>query len=127
MPNVRIITDTISQLPSGLAKEYSIEVIPAATVVCDGKVLTDGVDLTLSAAFALLEQNPRQWVTAAITPSYFVTAFDELSELTNDILCITASSKLTTVYNSAILATAATSKKRPGLQLRVFDSMNASG
>lgn len=127
MGNVRVVTDTIAQVPAEVAKEYMVEVVPAATAVCDGKVLTDGVDLTLQVAYDCLARNPRGWLTSAISPRYFASVFDKLAESTSDVVCVTVSSKLSAVYNVATIAAEQAMNDRHGLRVWVVDSLSAAG
>lgn len=127
MARVRVVTDSIAQLPAELAREYLVEVVPAATVVCDGKVLTDGIDLTIQLAYDCLSRNPGGWATSAISPSYFLDVFEKLSVSTSSLVCVTVSSKLTAVHNVACIAAEQAMARNAGLAIRVVDSMNAAG
>jgi DegV family protein with EDD domain len=127
MQKVGIVTDTVAQLTGDLAQRYSVKVVPASTIYCDGSVYVDGVNISPAEAYNLLAQNPSQFNTSAITPDYFSRAFEEMSNRTAEILCITVSSKISAVYNSAVMASEQTVEKAPGLKIRVFDSMSAAG
>ncbi len=126
MSNVRIITDTIAQLPPDVAGRYGIEVVPAATATCGGKVLTDGVDLTIPEVYRALDRGAR-FTTAAISPAHFSRVLERLSETTSEIVCITVSEKLSSVFRSASAAAEGIIRSRPWLDLKVFDSRNATG
>lgn len=127
MQRVRIVTDTVAQLTEEVIQRHWIKVVPAATIFCDGRTFVDGVDISAAEAYRLLAQNPSQFTTAAIPPGYFSKAFEELSGTVKEILCITVSSKLSAVYNTAVMAGEQTKEKAPGLKIQVFDSMSASG
>ena len=127
MQKVRIVTDTVAQLTEESAQIHRIKVVPAATIFCDGRIYIDGVDIRPTEAYQLLAQNPSQFRTAAIPPDYFNKAFEEMSNTVQEILCITVSSKLSGVFNSAVMASEQIRERAPKLQIRVFDSMNAAG
>lgn len=127
MANVRVVTDTVAQLPADIARSFSIEIVPVATVAYRGKVYTDGVDLTLPLVDRILEEEPGRFRTSAIPPSYFLNVFDRLARATDQILVVTLSSRLSAVHNSASLAVQEFSRTRPGVKVRVVDSLNASG
>ena len=127
MQRVRIVTDTVAQLTEELIQRHWIKVVPAGTIHCDGRDFVDGVDITPAEAYRLLADDPSQFATAATSPRYFSEAFDELSSTVNEIFCITVSSKLSAVYNTAVLVSEQISEKTPELKIRVFDSMNAAG
>ncbi|MEW6034554.1 MAG: DegV family protein [Chloroflexota bacterium] len=127
MQRVRIVTDSVAQLTQEMASRHGVKVVPAATILCDGKTYVDGVDISPAEAYRLLEQDPTQFTTSAIPPAYFYKAFEEVGRGAREILCITVSSKLSGVYNSALLAGEQVRERVPGLQPRVFDSMSAAG
>jgi DegV family protein with EDD domain len=127
MQRVRIVTDTVAQLTEEMIQSHWIKVVPAATIFCDGSTFIDGVDISTAEAYQLLAQNPGEFTTAAIPPDHFMKAFEELSEAVKEILCITVSSKLSAVYNTAVLAREQLREKAPELKIQVFDSMSAAG
>ena len=52
MKNVGIVTDTTACVPPELAASLRIEVVPD-TLIIDGKVYRDGIDITPSEFYAL--------------------------------------------------------------------------
>lgn len=110
-----------------MAKALLIEVVPVATVVSHGRTYTDGVDLTPSLVEKIMEEEPGRFRTSAIPPSYFVNTFERLSRESSDILVVTLSSRLSAVYNSAVMASEQLAKEKPGIRIRVLDSLSASG
>ena len=127
MQRVRIVTDTVAQLTKEIMQRHWIEVVPAATIFCDGRTFTDGVDINAAEAYELLAQNPSHFSTAAIPSHYFSEAFEKLSNTTKEILCITLSSKLSAVYNTAVIAAEQMREIAPELRIQVFDSLNVGG
>lgn len=124
---VRIVTDTVAQLIEEVTQRYSVTVVPAATIHCDGRIFTDGVDITPSEAYQLLAQNPKMFTTAAIPQHYYGEAFESLSSDVNQIFCTTVSSKLSAGYDAALRAAKELTKDKPNLRIEVFDSLNAAG
>ena len=127
MQQVCIVTDTVAQLTEGVAQKYSVRIVPAATIHCDGRVFTDGVDITPSEAYRLLAQNPAVFTTAAIPQHYYGEVFQDLSGSVNQIFCTTVSSKLSAGYEAALRAAKELMEINPGLKIEVFDSLNAAG
>jgi len=124
---VYVVTDTVAQLPADVVQQLGIEVVPAAVIHCDGRDFIDGVDITPADAYRLLAQNPSEFRTASIPQQYFSDAFIKLSAITQQILCITLSSKLSSVYQVALQASQETTDRIPDLTIRVVDSLSASG
>lgn len=127
MQTVGIVTDTVAQLTEDVAQRYSVKVVPASIIYCDGRTYVDGVDISPAEAYNLLAQNPSQFNTSAITPDHFSKAYEEISKTVKEIICITISSKMSAVYNSAVMASEQILEKAPELKIRVFDSMTAAG
>ena len=127
MQKVAIVTDTVAQLTEDMARRYSVQVVPASIIYCDGRTYTDGVDISSVEAYTLLAQNPSQFNTSAITPDYFYKTFTDVSKRFKEIICITVSSKMSAVYNSAVMASKQILEKEPELKVRAFDSMSAAG
>jgi len=98
---VKIVTDSVADLPSDMVKELGITVVPL-NVSFDTEVYRDCVDLTAEEFYARLEHSKTVPVTSVPSPGDFVEAYDRLAEDTNDILVITLTSKLSATYEVAL-------------------------
>lgn len=126
MDKVAIITDSIACLPGELIEKYSIKIV-GPTIYFDGRVYRDWLDISPSEAYQMLEKAPNLFATAPPPPTSYVQAYRELSTRAESILCITISSKMSTIYNVAMLAKEQVKEELPHTHIEVFDSRIATG
>jgi len=98
---VKIVTDTVADLPSGVIKELGITVIPIL-VRFGEQVYRDGIDLTSDQFYEKLKESKALPVTSVPSPGTFAEAYDRLAEETDEILAIIVSSKLSGTYEVAL-------------------------
>ena len=98
---VRIITDSVADLPSEVAKELGITVIPL-NVRFGTEVYRDGIDLTAEQFYNRLVHDKTFPVTSVASPGTFAEAYDKLAEETDEILVIALTSKLSATYEVAL-------------------------
>jgi DegV family protein with EDD domain len=99
--SVKIVTDTVADLPLQVVKELGITVIPLL-VRFGEQVYRDGVDLTADEFYAKLATSKVLPVTSVPSPTTFAQAYDKLAEGTDEILAIILSSKLSATYEVAL-------------------------
>jgi DegV family protein with EDD domain len=118
---VKIITDSLGDVPAGAAEELGITVIPI-NVIFGNINYRDGVDLTTEQFYDKLATS--KLVPTTIVPSLgrYADAYDEVAEETGDILVITNSHKLSASYETAVLAKERMKKK---CRVEVVDSLSA--
>ncbi len=97
---VRIVTDSVADLPSKVVKELGITVIPIL-VRFGEKLYRDGVDLTSKQFYQRLVDSKTVPVTSVPSPGTFAGTYDRLAEETDEILVIILSSKLSGTYDVA--------------------------
>lgn len=100
---VKIITDTMCDVPCALAEQYGIRVMPL-TVHFGGQSYKDGIEITKDEFYSKLETSSELPTTSQVPPIEFLETFKEELQNGNDILCINGSSQLSGTYNSAVLA-----------------------
>jgi len=122
---VAIITDSIACLNMEMVERYGIEVIPQNIHFGD-KILKDWVDITPSEAYKLFLKNPEGFFTSTASPVDYLEAFRKTSNQAKSILCVTISSKLSTVYNVALLAKEQAKVELPQISIEVLDSGTVS-
>ena len=98
---VKIVTDSVSDLPPQVAQELGIAVVPL-NVRFGTEVYRDGVDLTAEQFYERLAHSKTLPVTSTPSPGTFAEAYNKLAEETDEILVITLSSKLSATYEVAL-------------------------
>jgi DegV family protein with EDD domain len=121
-----IIADTLACLPRETVEHYGIEII-APNIYFDGRVYRDWFDLSSSEAYRMLEKAPHLFSTSSPPPTDFVEVFHKLSTRAENILCITISSKLSTLYNVARIAKEQVKAELPHTNIEVLDSQTVTG
>jgi len=98
---VKIVTDSVADIPPQVVKELGITVIPL-NVRFGTEVYRDGIDLTAEQFYHKLMNSKTLPVTSVPSPGTFAEAYDKLAEETDEILVISVSSKLTGTYEVAL-------------------------
>lgn len=100
---VKIITDSLGDVPSAVAKELGITIIPVY-VIFGTESFRDGIDLTTEQFYDKLAHSKTLPTTSVPPLGTFVDAFDKLAEETDEILAITISHKLSATHETALHA-----------------------
>jgi DegV family protein with EDD domain len=119
---VRIVTDSIADLPSRIVEELGIKVVPLI-IGFEGKEYRDGVDLAAVELYERLKTSLAVPRTSVPPPSAFLQAFEELAGETSEILVITLASRLSGTYEAARQSSAAF---RDRVRIEVLDSQTAT-
>jgi DegV family protein with EDD domain len=115
---VRIVTDSLGDIPSGVAEELGITVVPL-NVHFGTQTFRDGIDLTAERFYEKLASSKILPTTTVPPSSVFVSTYDKLAEETDEIVVITFSHKLGASYATAVEAKGLMKRK---CQLEVVDS-----
>lgn len=100
---VKIVTDSLGSIPSGVVRELGITVVPL-NVHFGAQTFRDGIDLTSEQFYDKLVKSKILPTTTVPPPSVFVTIYDRLAEETDEIVVITFSHKLGASYVTALEA-----------------------
>jgi DegV family protein with EDD domain len=100
---IRIVTDTLSDIPDDVANELGITLIPL-TVSFGHESFLDRIEITSEQFYKRLIQDGNLPTTTQPSPIVFANAYKKLAEETDEILVITLSSKLSGTYQSALNA-----------------------
>ncbi len=105
MRRVAVVTDSSANLPAELVERYAITVIPLLLHL-GGSTFRDGVDLSADAVYAYMRAhaNGALPTTASPSPDAFLQAYASASRLAPQIVSIHVSSRLSSTYQSALLA-----------------------
>lgn len=103
MNKIKIICDSLSDIPKELIDKYDIEVVPL-TVILDDKEYKDGVDISNDEFYKILREQNAYPKTSQATYPQFKEVFEKYVNEGRKILYIAGSSVATGTYQSAVLA-----------------------
>lgn len=103
MNNIKLICDSLSDIPKELIDKYNIHVVPL-TVIFDGKEYIDGIDLSKQEFYKMLRNSEDMPKTSQCTYIQFRDAFKKYLNKGNDILYIGGSSVASGTFQSAMMA-----------------------
>ncbi len=121
MQKVVIVTDSIACLTRELVAQYGIVIVPISIYFRD-KVYRDWVDITPTEAYEMVLQDPESFKTSPASPGRYLEAYHQASNQTQNILCVTLSSKLSTGYDMACVAKEQAKIELPQVSIEVVDS-----
>ncbi|KAB3529186.1 DegV family protein [Alkaliphilus serpentinus] len=121
MSRVKIITDSMTDLPNEIINRYEIKVLPL-TISFGEEEYRDGVDLSSQDFYSKLSKAKELPRTSQIPPQVFYDTFKGLLEEGHEILCINGSSRASGTHQSALLAKTDLSSDK----IQVFDTMGLS-
>jgi len=115
---VKIITDSLGDIPSELVKELGITIIPL-TVHFGEDVYRDGVDLDTEKFYEKMAKSKALPTTQIANLGVFVQTYDKLAEETDEILVITNSQKISASHEAMVEAAG---KMKRRCRIEVIDS-----
>jgi DegV family protein with EDD domain len=116
---IKIVTDSSSDIPSDIARELDITVVPL--YVTFGTVTyRDGVDIAPDEFFKRLENDPVHPTTSAASPGDFMDTYNKLSKDTDEILSVHLSRKVSATWDAAMRGRDAMENKK--CRVEVVDS-----
>jgi DegV family protein with EDD domain len=118
---VKVITDSVSDIPEDVARDLDITVIPLV-VNFGNESFQDRVELTSEQFYDRLENGPLIPKTSAPSPGVFGAAFDKAGETADELLGIFLSRKLSATYD---VATAAVDLMKKKCNVEIMDSTSA--
>ncbi len=119
---VKVVTDSCSDLPEGVASELGILIVPLNVYFGD-ETFRDGVDITAEEFYQRLTTGPIMPKTTAPAPGTFAEIYSSLASSADEILSLHISKKLSGTYDSALLAKQQVGKK---IRIEVVDSLTVS-
>lgn len=100
---IRIITDSVADIPLAMAQKYDIIVLPL-TVNFETVSYRDGIDLTQIEFFTHLKQAQKLPTTSQVPPGVFHEVFEKLINSGDQIIGVFMSGKLSGTFQSAQIA-----------------------
>ena len=100
---VKIVTDSVSDLPRDYIEKYDIKVMDL-NIIFGEEIYKDRAEISPNEVFERIKNNDEFPKTSQVTPFEFIETFDELTKDSNEVLAILMSSKMSGTYNSAVIA-----------------------
>lgn len=119
---VKIFTDSISDVPEQWAAKYDIGIVPLYVVFGD-TAFKDKVEITTNQIYERVDAHGEIPRTSAPSPADCLTAFQPYVDQGDTIVFISMSSKLSSTYQNALIA----ADDFPKGSVYVVDSLNVSG
>ena len=119
---IRVVTDSVSDLPPALAQANDITVIPCYVVI-GNETYKDGVEITADRFYSRLPDLPRLPSTSQPTIADFQETYQRLLNQGHQIVSVHVSAKLSGTLNSATQAKAALGDPS---EIEIIDSLAAS-
>jgi DegV family protein with EDD domain len=119
---VKIVTDSGSDIPSEVASELGITVVPLY-VYFGNTALKDGIDIKPDELYRRLAEDPIYPTTTQPAPADFARTYSDLSKEADGIVSIHISNKMSGTYNAALQGA---EMARPMCEVHVADSLSVS-
>ena len=103
MSNIKIICETMNDLPNDIMDNYDVEVLPV-TIVFEGKEYRAGVDIDTNEFYKLLRSSESMPSTSQITYITYKEVFEKYINEGKTVLYMAGSSAASGIYQSAMLA-----------------------
>lgn len=103
MSNIAVVTDSTSDIPRTLAEQLGITVI-SLSVVHEGVVYRDGIDITPEQFYSMLEKAKELPTSSQPSPKQFIDVYKPLIESGKEILSFHISKGLSSTVDAARLA-----------------------
>ncbi len=104
MDKISIITDSTSDLPKNVYKDYDLIVIPLSVVFEDRIYIDDGIDIKPDDFYKKIQDSQEMPKASQITPGDFMKVYKELINQGKKVISIHISHKLSGTINSAEIA-----------------------
>ena len=119
---IKVVTDSVSDLPPALAQANDISVIPCYVVI-GSETYKDGVEITADRFYSRLPDLPRLPSTSQPTIADFQETYQRLLDQGHQIVSVHVSAKLSGTLNSAAQAKSALGDPS---EIEIIDSQSAS-
>lgn len=100
---IKIITDSMSDLPKEIVDNYDIHIVPCSVNI-DGVEYLDGIDISNKEFYKLMKSSNKIPKSSQATYARFKEAFDKYTKEYDEIIYIGSSSKASGTYQSALMA-----------------------
>ncbi|MGM0602747.1 MAG: DegV family protein [Bacillota bacterium] len=121
MGEIKIITDSTSDLPESIIEKYNIDVVPLRIII-NKEEYYDGIDINADKLFYLVDKYDEIPKTAAPSPIIYKKIFEKYINQNKKVLYIGLSAEISSCINNAQLA----AQKFPNTEIEIIDSKNLS-
>lgn len=118
--NIKIVTDSASDLPKAVIDASNVEVLPLI-VYLDGKEYLDNVTIEPDAIYNAMKKGSVV-KTAQIPLAYFIEKFENYAQSEDYYIYLAFSSVLSGTYQSAVLAYEEVKEKYPEFEMTIIDT-----
>ncbi len=125
MKKVAVVTDSSCCLPPELVSQYNISVVPLQ-IVYGGRSYRDGIDMTAREVYEIMRRRENLPTTSTPSAGFFLSAFRQLSEQTDTILCVTLTGLQSKTFEAASAAKIMAKEELPKTTIEVLDSRSVS-
>ena len=128
MPNIAVMTDTVSYMPEEVAKKYNITIIPTYVIINGESHRENQLDLVeFYAKMPKWKEENNLPTTSSPSPDDFVREYRKLSKDYKSIVYIGYSKYLGMTVQSALLAKKLVKDELAKTKIEVLDSMSWGG
>jgi len=124
MANVKIVTDSLADIPLSLMQGLDITIVPC-TLQLGNKTYRDKLDLGIEEFYRMLAASPKPPTTSNPSIGAFEEVYRQLARTSRQIVSIHVASTLSGTYNSARLA-AQNIMQETTVMIEVLDSQQLS-
>jgi len=125
MKKVAVVSDSTCCLPPEIVDKYDISIVPLE-IIYDGKSYRDGIDITPNEVYRIMRRKENLPTTSTASAGDFLTAYRNLSQQAESILCITLTSLQSKTFEAALAAKEIAKEELPGTTVEVFDSRSVA-
>jgi DegV family protein with EDD domain len=123
---VRVITDSVAQVPDQLAQELGILVVPFVVTI-NGTSYEDGVDIQPDSLYQRMRTEKVLPKTSAPSPGRYLQALEKvIQQGAKAILCVGLSSNLSGSFNVFTQAVEIIREKYPDISIELLDTKTAA-
>lgn len=117
---IKIVTDSASDLPKGLADEWGVEIMPLLVYV-EGVEYLDGVTIQSQELYDKMIEG-KNLKTAQIPLAYFMDKFEAFANGEEHVVYMAFSSVLSGTYQTAVLAYEEVKERYPDFRMTIIDT-----
>ncbi|MTI56334.1 DegV family protein [Geosporobacter ferrireducens] len=121
MKPIKIITDSLSDIPLSLVRQYEISVMPL-TIRFGSQEYKDREDITTGQFFEKLKQSEQLPNTSQVPPNEFMREMEKALKAGYEVIVINGSSGVSGTHQSALMA----AKQLDSTQITVIDTLALS-